>query len=91
VQAQVIDNDREVRNRAIVALLSGTGTTVAEICTACVGDLVIDAVRPHILVPKRGARAERKVTLQGFAIAALERWLHVSRSDDTERLLFPAP
>jgi integrase len=91
VQPQVSDSDREVRNRAIVALLSGTGITAGEIRAARVGHLVIDSVRPHILVPKRGARAERKVTLQGFAIGALERWLHVSPSDDAERLLFPAP
>ncbi|MGF6780297.1 integrase, partial [Paraburkholderia sp. GAS334] len=71
------------------ALLLGTGIAAGEIRVARVGHLVIDAVRPHILIPKRGARAERKVTLQGFAIAALERWLLVSQCDEAEQLLFP--
>ncbi|MGF6782430.1 tyrosine-type recombinase/integrase [Paraburkholderia sp. GAS334] len=91
IQPQGADNDREARNRAIVALLLGTGITAGEIRVARAGHLVIDAVRPHIFVPKRGARAERKVTLQGFAIAALERWLLVSQCDEAEQLLFPAP
>ncbi|MGF6781636.1 tyrosine-type recombinase/integrase, partial [Paraburkholderia sp. GAS334] len=91
IQPQAADNDREIRNRAVVALLLGSGITAGEIRVARIGHLVIDAVRPHIHVPKRGARAERKVTLQGFAIAALERWLRRSECDEAERLLFPAP
>lgn len=90
VQPQAVDTDRELRNRSIVALLSGSGITAGEIRAAHVGHLVIDNIRPHISIPKRGARAERKVTLPGFSIAALERWLRVSQCDE-DHLLFPAP
>jgi hypothetical protein len=69
VQPTPADAQREHRNRAIVALLLGTGVTAAEIRAAFNGHLVIDAVRPHIFVPKRGPRDERKVTLPAFAPA----------------------
>jgi integrase len=90
VQPRPGDPDRECRNRAIVALLLGTGITAAEIRSACTGHLVIDAVRPHVFVPKRGARDERKVTLPGFAVPALEVWRQATLRDD-DNLLFPAP
>lgn len=65
---------RALRDMAIVALLLGTGVTAAEIRVAHPDHLVIDEVRPHVSVPARGARAERKVTLPGFAQPVLAAW-----------------
>src|SRR5260370_15653537 len=91
VQPTPADAQREPRNRAIVALLLGTGITAAEIRAACNGHLVIDAVRPHLFVPKRGPRDERKVTLPAFALPALELWQSVRAADGADALLFPSP
>lgn len=63
-----------LRDMAIVALLLGTGVTAAEIRVARPDHMVVDEIRPHVLVPARGARAERKVTLPGFALSVLAAW-----------------
>jgi integrase len=60
VQPQPADEPRDTRNRAIVALLLGTGLTSAEIRAAKVGELVTDGPRPEMRVPKRGPRDERR-------------------------------
>ena len=91
VQPAATDLQRETRNRAIVALLAGTGITAAEIRSATNQDLIIDRVRPHVVVPKRGARDERKVSLPPFAVPALELWSSTHAAQGDEALLFPSP
>jgi integrase len=92
VRPGVTDSERETRNRALVALLLGTGATAAEIRGALAGHLTLDLIRPHLYVPKRGARDERNVTLPPFATPALEAWLGRPRRDgDHHSPLFPAP
>lgn len=82
---------RAIRNRAIVALLLGTGISAAEIRGATHEHLVIDAIRPHIYVPTRGARDERKVTLDAPYLPALLAWQAQIIEPQPETWLFPAP
>jgi site-specific recombinase XerD len=57
VWPEVIDSERETRNRALVALLLGTGATAAEIRGALAGHLTLDHIRPHLSdLPPGGAR-----------------------------------
>ncbi|MEW6347085.1 MAG: tyrosine-type recombinase/integrase [Paraburkholderia sp.] len=92
VRPVAADSAREIRNRAIVALLLGTGATAAETRGARVDHLVLDHVRPHLAIPTRGARAERKLTVPSFATPALSTWLGCAqRTGDGREPLFPAP
>jgi integrase len=70
VDCDFTGGSREVRNRAIVALFLATGLSASELRQAQRQHLLIDTVRPHIYVPKRGARESRKFTLPAFAWAA---------------------
>jgi integrase/recombinase XerD len=85
------DGPIERRNRAIVALLLGTGITSAEIRSALHEHLVIDSARPLLHVPRHGPRAERKVTLAPFAVDALFTWQQERRPAAAGDLLFPSP
>jgi site-specific recombinase XerC len=86
------DSPRETRNRAVVALLLGSGIAAGELRHARTGHLVIDAVRSHIFVSKRGPRDERKISLPQFAEPALAAWQHLRRADSLpDTLLFSAP
>ncbi|WP_374992567.1 tyrosine-type recombinase/integrase [Paraburkholderia sp. SARCC-3016] len=92
VQPVAGDDDRASRNRAIVALLLGTGMTAAELRQTLCEHLVVDGARPHIEVPKRGPRESRRVSLPPFAIAPLSAWKEaVTSTSGGESLLFPAP
>ncbi|CAE6965143.1 tyrosine-type recombinase/integrase [Paraburkholderia domus] len=91
VQPRAGDGVIERRNRAIVALLLGTGITSAEIRSARNEHLVIDSVRPLLYVPRHGPRAERKVTLNPFAVDALVAWEKEMVKAAATALLFPAP
>ena len=91
VQPQQGDEQRDTRNRAIVALLMGTGITSAEIRGAAIDDLVTDGPRPELCVPKRRARDERRIPLPMFALAPLALYQQSLRIDEANALLFPAP
>jgi site-specific recombinase XerD len=92
VKPQVTDEPRDVRNRAIVALLLATGITSAEIRAAAFGDLSTDALRPHFAVPKRGPRDERRIPLPTFALVPLTRYQErCATGAAADALLFPAP
>ena len=85
------DDPRALRNRAIVALFLGTGVTATELRQAQCDHLVINEVRPHTQVPKRGPRESRRIALPQFAIAALSTWKDTRAPDAGDALLFPAP
>lgn len=85
------DDARTLRNRAIVALFLGTGVSATELRQAQCCHLVIDGVRPHLEVPKRGPRESRRIALPHFAIAALSAWMDTLASKADDDLLFPAP
>jgi integrase/recombinase XerD len=86
-----MDEPRDTRNRAIVALLRGTGLTSAEIRAAKAGGLVTRGPRPEMRVPKRGARDERRIPLPSFTLAPLGLY-HASFGDRSANcFLFPAP
>jgi integrase/recombinase XerD len=91
VQPRAGDGPIERRNRAIVALLLGTGITSAEIRSALNEHLVVDSVRPLLYVPRHGPRAERKVTLEPFGVDALLAWQQERRASAAGDLLFPSP
>lgn len=84
------DDARAIRNRAIVGLLLATGITAQETRLAKLGDVDLSASRPHIDIPKRGARAARRIPLAAFAVPAVARWRE-RQLDDADRLLFPSP
>ncbi|RXV64538.1 site-specific integrase [Burkholderia stabilis] len=83
-------DDRALRNRAIVGLLLSTGITAQEIRQAAAVDLDLSPARPHLLVPKRGPREARRVSVDEFAEPALARWRKLSAAADSP-LLFPSP
>jgi site-specific recombinase XerD len=85
------DDTRTLRNRAIVALFLGTGVSATELRQTRCSHLVIDGVRPHLDVPKRGPRESRRISLPQFAIAALSAWMDTLASKADDDLLFPAP
>lgn len=88
VHAVAPPDAREVRNRAVVALLHGTGITSAEIRSVRRGDIAVEGARPHVVVRQRGARKERNIPLPTFAIGAIGAWL--CRDDAAaDDLLFP--
>ncbi|GAB6852926.1 hypothetical protein JCM10599A_67300 [Paraburkholderia kururiensis] len=88
VRAVAPPDAREVRNRAVVALLHGTGITSAEIRSLRRGDVAVEGARPHVVVRQRGARKERKIPLPAFSIGAIGAWL--CRDDAVgDDLLFP--
>jgi integrase len=91
VQPRPGDELRDTRNRAIVALLIGTGITSAEIRGAAIDDLVTDGPRPELCVPKRPARDERRIPLPTFALAPLALYQQSLSVDVANALLFPAP
>ena len=88
VRAPAASDMREIRNRAVVALLLGSGITSAEIRAARRTDLVVDGPRPHLRVARHGARDERKVSLPPFATEPQATWLEQTGGGDDE-LLFP--
>jgi site-specific recombinase XerD len=91
VQPRLSDQPRDTRNRAIVALLIGTGITSAEIRGATIDDLVTDGPRPELCVPKRPARDERRIPLPTFALASLALYQQSLLVNEANALLFPAP
>jgi integrase len=91
VQPQPTDQPRDTRNRAIIALLLGTGLTSAEIRAAKAGELVTDGPRPEMRVPKRGPRDERRIPLRSFALAPLALYQRSLRFQEPGAQLFPAP
>lgn len=74
MQPQPADQPRDTRNRAIIALLLGTGLTSAEIRAAKAGELVTEGPRPEMRVPKRGPRDERRIPLPSCTLAPLLRY-----------------
>jgi site-specific recombinase XerD len=91
VQPQRMDQPRDTRNRAIVALLLGTGLTSAEIRAAKAGELVADGPRPEMRVPKREARDARRIPLPSFALASLKLYGCSLVDQSPDCFLFPAP
>ncbi|AOJ10002.1 tyrosine-type recombinase/integrase [Burkholderia mayonis] len=83
-------DDRALRNRAIVGLLLATGITAQEIRQATAADLDLSPARPHIRIPKRGARDARRVNVDTFAMQALSLWQSRASAADSH-LLFPSP
>ncbi|WP_028215347.1 tyrosine-type recombinase/integrase [Paraburkholderia mimosarum] len=89
VRAPAGSDAREIRNRATVALLLGSGITSAEIRAARRTDLVLDGPRPHLRVARHGARDERKVSLPPFATEPLTTWLEQTQGVNEDEMLFP--
>jgi len=75
VQPTPGDDLAQRRRRAIVALLLGTGITVAEMRAAVTGDLHPAASPPYLRVPAHGARDTRTVHLEPFCVPILAAWL----------------
>ncbi|WOD14416.1 tyrosine-type recombinase/integrase [Paraburkholderia kirstenboschensis] len=64
---------KEMRNRAIVAMLLGTGVSAAELTALTVDDLEVGA-RPSVFVRKRGPRIARRVPVDAFAVEVLRAY-----------------
>ncbi|HDR9085967.1 integrase [Burkholderia vietnamiensis] len=83
-------DDRALRNRAIVGLLLSTGITAQEIRHTAAADLDLSPARPHLQIPKRGPREERRINIDEFAARALMSWRNLYGATDNP-LLFPSP
>lgn len=64
---------KEMRNRAIIAMLLGTGITAAELAALAVDDLDVGA-RASVFVRKRGPRLARRVPVDAFAVDLLSAY-----------------
>ncbi|MCA8291055.1 tyrosine-type recombinase/integrase [Burkholderia vietnamiensis] len=91
VQPRPGDTPTACRNRAIVAVLLGTGITSAEIRAATRNALDLDARSPSISVPRTHARPARTIPVAPFAVAPLGAWCAMSVDAPVSTLLFPAP
>jgi site-specific recombinase XerD len=90
VQPQATDEVRDMRNRAIVGLLIGTGVTSIEIRSAKHRHLIVEGPRPEMIVPKRGPRDERRIPLPSFALVPASRYCEaLASSAQPDGLLFP--
>ncbi|WOD14294.1 tyrosine-type recombinase/integrase [Paraburkholderia kirstenboschensis] len=67
------DSFKEMRDRAIVAMLLGTGVSAAELTALTVDDLEVGA-RPSVFVRKRGPRLARRVPVDAFAAELLRAY-----------------
>ena len=65
---------KEIRNRAIVAMLLGTGITAAELVALAVDDLDV-GVRPSVFVTKRGPHLARRTPVDPFAADLLRTYV----------------
>ncbi|AOK06380.1 tyrosine-type recombinase/integrase [Burkholderia sp. AU28942] len=91
VQPRPDDTPAACRNRAIIALLLGSGITSAEIRVLTRDALDLDARPPTLAVPRNRARPARMITLASFAWAPLAAWRAISAEGPASALLFPAP
>lgn len=73
VQPRANDTPTDCRNRAIVALLLASGITSAEIRATTCDAPDLDAQPPALSVPRDRARPARRITLDEFALAPLDR------------------
>ncbi|MGF6265443.1 site-specific recombinase XerD [Paraburkholderia youngii] len=81
---------KEMRNRAIVAMLLGTGVSAAELAALAVDDLEAGA-RPSVFVRKRGPRIARRVPVDAFAVELLRVYAKArTRLPISDGLLFMA-
>jgi site-specific recombinase XerD len=72
-RATDFESFREMRNRAIVALLLGSGISAAELVALTVDDLDVGA-RASVFVRKRGPRIARRVPIDPFAVDLLRAY-----------------
>ncbi|CAM2158279.1 Tyrosine recombinase XerC (plasmid) [Pararobbsia alpina] len=90
VQPAIADDPRMLRNRAIVAVLLGTGVTVTEFLRLTVNDLMLQSTHPYLSVSAHGGRSSRTVQIEPFAVPVLEAWIRQRAADETESIaLFP--
>ncbi|SDR63004.1 Site-specific recombinase XerD [Paraburkholderia tuberum] len=73
-RAATFESFKELRNRAIVALLLGTGITAAELSALTVDDLDARGARVSVFVRKRGPRIARRVPVDAFALEIVSEY-----------------
>ena len=82
---------KELRNRAIVALLLATGITAAELSALSVDDLDTAGSRVTVYVKKHGPRIARRVPVDGFALELVREYAKARAAlPVSDRLLFMA-
>ncbi|MGF6970708.1 site-specific recombinase XerD [Paraburkholderia sp. WC7.3g] len=72
-RTETFESFKEQRNRAIVALLLGTGITAAELSALSVDDLDRGS-RVSVFVRKRGPRIARRVPVDAFALEIVRKY-----------------
>jgi site-specific recombinase XerD len=90
VRPRPTDIPLQIRDRAIVALLLGTGITAAEFRAMLITDVTAGTPRPYVDVEGHGPRPARRIALPQYAAAALRAWLEVTVAP-ADGLLFPSP
>lgn len=73
-RAATFESFKELRNRAIVALLLATGITAAELSALTVDDLDARGARVSVFVRKRGPRIARRVPVDAFALEIVSEY-----------------
>ncbi|CAB3808176.1 tyrosine-type recombinase/integrase [Pararobbsia alpina] len=90
IQPRVTDDVRQVRNKAVVAFLLGTGVTATEFLRVATADVRLVSSQPYVTVIAHGPRPMRTVQIEQFALPSLETWLQVRSAINTgSPLLFP--
>jgi len=90
VAPRATDTPLEARDRAIVALLLGSGITAAEFRSLMVTGIVVSGPRPHVDVEARGAHPSRRIPIPEYVVSALQAWL-TAAGERSEGHLFPSP
>jgi site-specific recombinase XerD len=90
-RAATFESFKELRNRAIVALLLATGITAAELSALSVDDLDTGEPRVSVFVRKRGPRIARRVPVDAFALEIVREYAKARAAlPATDGLLFMA-
>lgn len=79
-------------DRALAAILLGTGLRVSELCGLALCDLVTDGASPRVIVRRTKTRRARVVPLFGLALAGARAWLaHRATVPAMRRSAFACP
>lgn len=66
---------RDVRDRAMLVLIIGSGLYAAEVIRLQLEHLALDAEPPHIIIDAHGKVPQRQAPIIGFAMEPLRKWL----------------
>ncbi|CAM2159398.1 Tyrosine recombinase XerC (plasmid) [Pararobbsia alpina] len=91
IQPRLTDDERASRNRAMVALLLGSGVTATEFQRITLSDIHLESAHPYVSIAAHGSRPARTVQFEQFALSSIGKWLAIRVTYDSPAdLLFPS-